>query len=546
MKKFLSFIVTIFTVATLFAAARPSLDGRAVVAEAGEMPRGLFARTIGYLPGDSVCVTNPATGSSVDVLILGAIDASEGVAILLSPEAADALNIAKDSNVQVKITKRAGSLDEAVTGTAVLSEDDVESAPETSELSEVSEAKEEPENAPVANIEDGATVEEEPADIPAEPSEEVLPHVENSEELNTETFEEVPPAAEEETIENIEVMTEEPAEDSPVEDVVAETADPVEETPAEDVTVEELPAENTETVEELPVEEVAEEALPPAEEAPVESVVTEELPPVEEEIPVAEPVAEVTPEVTEPEEAVESEIVDEVPPAIEEPVEEVVDPVEVLPEEQPAVTEPAEEPAEVPAPVEETPVAEPVEEVIAEPAVEEPVEEVVEDVAESPVEEIPVEEPMTSVIDNEPAAEETVVEEEYQPIVLVPAESNPPVSEPVEESAAPEQIEVPAPVENTTPVVNAVTDSGYKKFVTDESSLVKGKYYIQIASLGNEDNLNALVKKYGSKYPLAITPVNGGKTYRVMVGPLTMDEYGSVLEKFKAFGFKDAFLKRIK
>ena len=63
MKKIISLILTTFTVAILFAAARPSLDGRAVVAEDGEMPKGLFARTIGYLPGDSVTVTNPANGN---------------------------------------------------------------------------------------------------------------------------------------------------------------------------------------------------------------------------------------------------------------------------------------------------------------------------------------------------------------------------------------------------------------------------------------------------------------------------------------------------
>ncbi|MBQ6056449.1 MAG: hypothetical protein IJL34_02140, partial [Treponema sp.] len=124
MKKIISLILTTFTVAILFAAARPSLDGRAVVAEDGEMPKGLFARTIGYLPGDSVTVTNPANGNACDVLILGSIDASEGVAILLSPEAADRLAIRKDSNVQVKITKRTGSLDENVSGTATLSDED--------------------------------------------------------------------------------------------------------------------------------------------------------------------------------------------------------------------------------------------------------------------------------------------------------------------------------------------------------------------------------------------------------------------------------------
>ncbi|MCH5288358.1 MAG: hypothetical protein J1E32_00410, partial [Treponema sp.] len=122
MKRIIGFAVTALAAAALFAAARPSLDGRALVADAGTMPKGLFARTVGYLPGDSVSVTNPATGSTVDVLVLGAVDPSEGVAILLSPEAAEQLHIKKNANVQVKITKRTGSLDETVSGTAVLAE----------------------------------------------------------------------------------------------------------------------------------------------------------------------------------------------------------------------------------------------------------------------------------------------------------------------------------------------------------------------------------------------------------------------------------------
>ncbi|MDE7391000.1 MAG: hypothetical protein K2M90_00840, partial [Treponemataceae bacterium] len=124
MKKIISFAVTVCAVATLFAVSRPSLDGRAVVADTGVMPKGMFARTIGYLPGDSVAVTNPATGSTVDVLVLGAVDPGDGVAILLSPEAADRLQIRKNANVQVKITKRTGNPDEAVFGTAVLAEGD--------------------------------------------------------------------------------------------------------------------------------------------------------------------------------------------------------------------------------------------------------------------------------------------------------------------------------------------------------------------------------------------------------------------------------------
>lgn len=121
MRRFTFSLLIISFVATMaFATTKPSLDGRAVVADEGVLPAGLFAKTVGYLPGDSVSVTNPATGITINVLILGSIDPSAGVAILLSPEAADKLFITPDSNTQVKITKRTGMLDEAGSGTGTL------------------------------------------------------------------------------------------------------------------------------------------------------------------------------------------------------------------------------------------------------------------------------------------------------------------------------------------------------------------------------------------------------------------------------------------
>ncbi len=121
MRRFIFSLLIISFVATMtFATSKPSLDGRAVVADEGVLPVGLFAKTVGYLPGDSVSVTNPATGITINVLILGSIDPSAGVAILLSPEAADKLFITPNSNTQVKITKRTGMLDEAGSGTGIL------------------------------------------------------------------------------------------------------------------------------------------------------------------------------------------------------------------------------------------------------------------------------------------------------------------------------------------------------------------------------------------------------------------------------------------
>ena len=104
----------------MFASFSPSLDGRAVVVDNGVFPQGLFAKTVGYLPGDIISVTNIAGDSTVDLLVIGALDPSEGVAIMLSPEAADAMGIDRTSNNIVKITKRSGQ-DERVYGNAVIS-----------------------------------------------------------------------------------------------------------------------------------------------------------------------------------------------------------------------------------------------------------------------------------------------------------------------------------------------------------------------------------------------------------------------------------------
>ena len=104
----------------MFASFSPSLDGRAVVVDNGVFPQGLFAKTVGYLPGDIISVTNIAGDATVDLLVIGALDPSEGVAIMLSPEAADAMGIDKGANNIVKITKRSGQ-DERVYGNAVIS-----------------------------------------------------------------------------------------------------------------------------------------------------------------------------------------------------------------------------------------------------------------------------------------------------------------------------------------------------------------------------------------------------------------------------------------
>jgi hypothetical protein len=61
-------------------------------------------------------------------------------------------------------------------------------------------------------------------------------------------------------------------------------------------------------------------------------------------------------------------------------------------------------------------------------------------------------------------------------------------------------------------------------------------------------NIDGVVSEYGDKYPIALVPSTSAKSaeYQVLIGPLNVDEYGAVLERFQSNGFKDAWAKQIR
>ena len=520
MKKLFVVILSVLLSGTIFTSFSPSLDGRAVVAPEGSMPKGVFAKTVGYLPGDSISVTSLSAKKTVDILVIGSIDSSEGVAILLSPEAAELLGLSKDANNVVKITKRSGQLDEAVAGTAVI----------------------------------GGKVENDESDF--EP-EEIVSESENT-------------AGTEEDSDSVEEISAEKAEGGEKDDYAEETVEPE---PVESVEAEENPAPETETEPEVIDEAVphdsedlensgaesSEEAVPSE---PLESA--EEIP--EEKVPSKEDSVE--PEKIDATDAPEED-------GLSENSGEIPVPVEECPEEV--------EPDEKLEPAEGDELSESVEKIEAtdEPAAEEPEPEnesvSVDDdvVSEAPFEEESVSadelpemnaensEPVENerpeavpYVDSEnveagPLSEENS-EESYEPIVLVPAESNPP-----ESAAKPAEVyknEVSAkPAENKAeeraaegkkPGASKKSLEKYK--VSSLKELESGKYYIQIAVLADENNLKNTVSKFEKQYPVTLVPLASGKATQVMIGPLGMDEYGAVLNRFKKSGYKDAFLRKIK
>ncbi|MCQ2247374.1 MAG: SPOR domain-containing protein [Treponema sp.] len=492
--------VGILVAAAAFAAVADSITGSVAVADAKQFPSGYFGQAAGYLPGDSVYVTNPENGVTLQFLNLGTLDSEEGTVILLSKESAKVLGIEDRSGLTVSLDKRYGSFDETVTGRAELVAKAAvfdQSAPAEPRKAAPTSAEE----APVVTVDAPAPV---AVDAPA-PVAAAVPAG------DAEPF--VPVAA---PVAGVPLFDDDDAEEEPVE-VIEETAPaPVVETApvVEEAPVEEAAAEPEEVVVvELPVtpveDEVAEEAAVPAEEAP-------------EEIPVVV-------EIEEPVEDYENE-------------EDSFEDTKVL-VEQPSPMETAEAvEVEEPVEVEVLPAAE---EAVA-------VEEVIEEVEET-------EEEAEEIAEVE---EEEDDDDEYAPIVLVPADPVVPpaeeVAEDVAETAAAEApVEVaPAPVA-VAPVAAEVDLEGlrsesktlhsYDEIVTShvcesEDLLPKNCWYIQIAAMGNRENLVKTLNKY-EKYPIVLVP-NGKGAYRVLVGPLSVDEYGAVLAKFKSFGFKDAFLRK--
>ena len=478
MKKLFSGLLVFLLAVTMFADSKDVVEGVIEVADEGKFPAGHFGQAAGYLPGDSIFVSNPATGVTLQFLNLGTLDSAEGVAVLLSKESAKTLGLDKDKNVRCKLNMRYGSFDESVVGQAVIDESDAARMNDKKENAELAKADvevpaEEKAAEPVA-------VEE----IPAETVEAVA--AETVEAVAEETV----PAA------GVPLIEEEEIAEETVEDIPAETEEAV----AVAVESEEEIIEDYEMDDEdFAGTKKAVEAPSPAEIAEVE----EEKENTAEEIVAAEAVAEeaVTEEAV-TEEAVTEEAVNE----------------EAVTEETIAEEVPAEEKT---APV--------------------------------------VEESVLAEVETKPVEEEIVAEdEEYAPIVLVPTEKVVPETTPAEtveiestmssreetavsvvpvaESAAENKIEV---AETRT----ASPKTSFEKYIVESESLLpKNRWYVQIASYGNVENIEKTVSKY-SKYPLNLVP-NGKGAYRVIVGPLNEDEYASVLKKFKAFGFKDAFLRK--
>ena len=460
MKRILAILLLTVSIGVIgFATSKPTIDGRAIVAEEGVLPKGLFAKTVGYLPGDSVSVTNPATGITINVLVLGSIDPSNGVAIMLSPEAAEKLFITPGVNTQVKVTKRTGSLDEVSSGLALLQGEDIPDDLKAEIEKQIAAMEEKNSTEPVDTIPVEETFEE-TRDEPAETVETVVSEKTGAV-VPAEPKDGVP--AETENTEPEEVTETEPAETT--ETIVSEKTGAV--VPAEQNTI--VPAEDLE--EDSPIEEVI--------------VIQEDIGLYENKEIAKEPITPVKPTESEPEEE------------------------KVIPAEN------TKEPA-------------PVEEIVTEdktPAG--------KDLAEESVKSTD-----TSLVDP------------FAPIILVPAEERLPEEKDTIDNDTMVITPVPLSTEEEVTVEPVVPESTLVmredwNIVPTLSQLERGKYYVQFITLAEEENILRIMAAYSQKYPIVLVPLTNGSAYQVMVGPLSVHEYGMILARFKELGYKDAFARKI-
>ena len=509
MKRILAILLLTVSIGVIgFATSKPTIDGRAIVAEEGVLPKGLFAKTVGYLPGDSVSVTNPATGITINVLVLGSIDPSNGVAIMLSPEAAEKLFITPGVNTQVKVTKRTGSLDEVSSGLALLQGEDIPDDLKAEIEKQIAAMEEKNSTEPVDTIPVEETFEEtrdEPAEtvetvvsektgavVPAEPKDVVPAETENTE---PEEVTETEPAETAET-----VVSEKTGAAIPSETEVTEPEEVTETEPAE--TTETIVSEKTGAVvpaEPKDVVPAEQNTIVPAEQntiVPTEDL--EEDSPIEEVIVIQEDIG-----------LYESKEI------AKEPIT-PVKPTESEPEEEKVI------------PAENTKEPDPIEEILTED--------------KTPAEKDLAEESVKST--------DTSLVDPFAPIILVPAEERLPEEKDTIDNDTMVITPVPLSTEEEVTVEPVVPESTLVmredwNIVPTLSQLERGKYYVQFITLAEEENILRIMAAYSQKYPIVLVPLTNGSAYQVMVGPLSVHEYGMILARFKELGYKDAFARKI-
>ena len=541
MKKILAVLSVIFLSVSVFAASvNPSLDGRVAVANSNTFPvGGFYGKAPGYLPGDTVVVTNHINGLSVEVLILGSQDASEGVAILLSPEAAEKLQIQSGKDVYVNVQKK-------------------QSIPYEKSLAtknSVGSTQTEGDPDKDSNLLPGNT--EEMLNSKYAKS---YPAIDENVEEETEIAEsEISDVEDNENLEEVAEIEDEEIEDAlPIEELILPVDDGEEIAEIEELPENEVALDKTDDVEQIVLAETAAES---------DEEETIALSPIEDDVDDIAEIEEI-PELEEVEQVEQTELAE---------IEDIDENDENI-----DVTEDVKEEYEL-ADIEMSDENDTIEVILDDESFDE---EVAEEVTENEVSEIAELENENEEVEEELA--EIPQSTENEEVIIVLEEADPVYPEPVilDENSAKgifeqligEDVEVETKNVNENEVVSEVSDNEGSSVEEvsnneiasseDDNSIVDNStfagrhraiiysnftdlplarevksetYYVQVSTMANEDGIENVIGKYGEKYPVKLIERNDN-SYQVLVGPLNDDEYEVVLARLRG-NFKDAFLR---
>ena len=494
-------IAIVMSCVPLLASAASFWDGNATLQRGdSSFESGLYAASNSFAPDTEIEVENLETGKTARVIVSERAGSQSSILVLLSPKAAEALDIAPGTIARVRVTIPAATR----SGLASVPEDQPSNP--------------DPDINPAAAFGPVTAAEAEQASAQGEQAEIAAAEAE------TQPIETV--AADAETGAEVETVPVEvaPAEPAPVE-VVAAEAPPAETEPVE-TTVE------AEVIETAPVETELAETVPAEPAAnPVDEQLLQELaarspqkqlflPPREDEKfayqESVEPPAE-TGEIAAAQEAQPSEA----------PIE-TVESGEVASAEQPAI-----ESVEVAAALEPVAGAETaLAEAQAPPEVKPELLDRISSAAQPAEKPAPLAIPEPLPAEQKPAAPAVAIEKAPS-LALLPPETPQPKPEAKPEPApekTPEQKRTPA-----APIVKA-----------PPAAAKTAPYYVQLAAYSAESLASGLAASLSATYPVLVLapPPAGKQIYRVLIGPLNRAESGTLLNWFRYRGFPDAFVKR--
>jgi rare lipoprotein A (peptidoglycan hydrolase) len=134
--------------------------------------------------------------------------------------------------------------------------------------------------------------------------------------------------------------------------------------------------------------------------------------------------------------------------------------------------------------------------------------------------------------------------EEQPPLAVAPEE--PPTGE-FEGLAPAEEVVEPVVEEQPAEEEVAAAEAAPEEATVLSELLPSRTYFVQLGAYSTRTSAENLAGDLTKSYSVTILPADSGgrRFYKVLVGPLNVDESGTLLYQFRSLGFKDAFIQYV-